>query len=895
MDGQESLNVTSFNGIQVYHCTAGKSEEDWRKEYKGRERQLRKNDEFQSRLTLIHDFSFPGCATSIKVSPDGRYIAAAGTYKPRLKLYECENMSMKVERYSDEEISHIQFLSDDYSKIACSRNDRTVELHSQQGIHTTIKTPRHIRDMTFHAPTCDLFIASNADEVYRYNLEQGSFQTSIYSGFAEENGGITKMGQNPKFPMLSLCGRGGVESWDLRDRTSIGFLDILNTLSDAHLANKALSTTMLGSATSTSTSTLTQANINSILRAISDSKQPFEATCVRFNDDTGMEVAIGLSTGHVLLYDLRSSKPLSIFDHRYDLPIHSIKYHTSSRTLITADKKSCRLWDYTTPGLTPQQRHLTTINAPAPMNDVAIVDDTGMIFMACDSPQMHVYFVPRLGTVPDWAAALENLTEELDQQQQLLLQKQYKILASGINTSQAASSGMGVAHIGTAGDMSEAVFDNSKFITREELEQWGMSHLIRHKGLLTPYMHGFLIKLDMYEQLKEVMIMDGKGDQMGVKYNENFIDGVGGADKIQTELEFIESSIRKEMDKSRDSGFKLDSAARTVNKELASLLLNQEAQQAEKEKKKSRAKLSKEQEEQNKIDSIINDERFKDLFQDEDYNADYNSEEYRRLNPQLKKSALLTTQAFRKVADPNQDLSIRAPTLTDDGDGSYSNNSEFLAAEGIDSTMKKMSTLSTKNYETKGLLDAVGFSKTGNASLEAKGQLTSKEIKEREKANKIAKTKLDAQVIQQSEARSILDREKNLKQQKLSMFVANNSKTTASLVTNSKKMSGISSGVSLSGVKTGAGLADVLSGPGVNAGDKTVNNGSTKAPMKRPMSIADRVRFEEEEKALRERSYISEQLQKRKDEQKVQFEEKEKAREQKRSANPKGKRQKNVY
>jgi len=193
------------------------------------------------------------------------------------------------------------------------------------------------------------------------------------------------------------------------------------------------------------------------------------------------------------------------------------------------------------------------------------------------------------------------------------------------------------------------------------------------------------------------------------------------------------------------------------------------------------------------------------------------------------------------------------------------------------------------------LLDAVGFSKTGNASLEAKGQLTSKEIKEREKANKIAKTKLDAQVIQQSEARSILDREKNLKQQKLSMFVANNSKTTASLVTNSKKMSGISSGVSLSGVKTGAGLADVLSGPGVNAGDKTVNNGSTKAPMKRPMSIADRVRFEEEEKALRERSYISEQLQKRKDEQKVQFEEKEKAREQKRSANPKGKRQKNVY
>ena len=44
-------------------------------------------------------------------------------------------------------------------------------------------------------------------------------------------------------------------------------------------------------------------------------------------DSRGLRLAVGLSTGHVALYDIRRGAPLLVKDHNYGLPIVDIKWH----------------------------------------------------------------------------------------------------------------------------------------------------------------------------------------------------------------------------------------------------------------------------------------------------------------------------------------------------------------------------------------------------------------------------------------------------------------------------------------------------------------------------------------------------------------------------------------
>ncbi len=49
-------------------------------------------------------------------------------------------------------------------------------------------------------------------------------------------------------------------------------------------------------------------------------------TALAFADD-GLNVCVGTHSGHVLQYDLRSSRPLLHKRHQYELPVHSLAYH----------------------------------------------------------------------------------------------------------------------------------------------------------------------------------------------------------------------------------------------------------------------------------------------------------------------------------------------------------------------------------------------------------------------------------------------------------------------------------------------------------------------------------------------------------------------------------------
>ena len=47
----------------------------------------------------------------------------------------------------------------------------------------------------------------------------------------------------------------------------------------------------------------------------------------------------------VLLYDLRSTKPLLVKDHQYSLPIKSIAFQDKLDVVLSADSKILKIWD----------------------------------------------------------------------------------------------------------------------------------------------------------------------------------------------------------------------------------------------------------------------------------------------------------------------------------------------------------------------------------------------------------------------------------------------------------------------------------------------------------------------------------------------------------------------
>ena len=62
----------------------------------------------------------PDISNCIKVTPDGQYILATGTYKPRVKCFDVSALSLKFERCFDADVVEFIILSEDYNKVSIS-------------------------------------------------------------------------------------------------------------------------------------------------------------------------------------------------------------------------------------------------------------------------------------------------------------------------------------------------------------------------------------------------------------------------------------------------------------------------------------------------------------------------------------------------------------------------------------------------------------------------------------------------------------------------------------------------------------------------------------------------------------------------------------------------------
>lgn len=410
-----------------------------------KKRARRKVELENTETDLIQDFSFPTVSHRIKISRDGRYVFASGTYPPQIHVYDTDELSLKFKRHVTNDIVDFQILEEDWRKFALLTADRYVDIHSQFGSHFRTRVPRHGRDLMLHQGTCDLFVCGEGAEVWRLNLEQGRFMAP-FPTLSGANGGNNVCGMNPVNSLLAFGGESALlDIWDPRiasnTRKPAATLDVGQLLTHS-----------------------------SVYRSRSNP----EITSLRFDESDGVTLGVGTSAGISLLFDLRSSKPMHMRDHGNGLPIRSLRMHVDGKHCISADPKSVKVWNKISGA------NMIAIEPDADINHLCVIGGSGVMCTAVETQRVKTYYVPALGSAPRWCAFLDNFTEELE------LGKQ----------TAGADEGFGR-------DQEEEVYENYKFVPHDALEGLGLGHL-RGTDLLKSYMHGYFVHQKLYRRAIEV-------------------------------------------------------------------------------------------------------------------------------------------------------------------------------------------------------------------------------------------------------------------------------------------------------------------------------------------------------------------------------------------------------
>ena len=97
------------------------------------------------------------------MSPDQRYIVAAGIYGPQVKIFDTSELALKCLRGLDSEVVKFKILSDDYKKIAMAQHDRSIDFHAQYGAHYKTRIPHFPRDLEYNPLNANLCISASAN------------------------------------------------------------------------------------------------------------------------------------------------------------------------------------------------------------------------------------------------------------------------------------------------------------------------------------------------------------------------------------------------------------------------------------------------------------------------------------------------------------------------------------------------------------------------------------------------------------------------------------------------------------------------------------------------------------------------------------------------------------
>lgn len=233
---------------------------------------------------------------------------------------------------------------------------------------------------------------------------------------------------------------------------------------------------------------------------------------------------------------------------------------------------------------------MTSIEPPHDINDLCVVENSGLIMVANEGVQIQTFYVPSLGPAPKWCAFLDNLTEEMEE---------------GKN---------------------QRVYDDYKFVTRKELAQLGLDHLIG-TNLLRAYMHGFFVDLRLYEKAQSIA-----NPFAFEEYRKKKIQ-----DRMEEERKTRISSVRKLPKVNKALAAKLVAAAEKGDQ-------NQTQHDSDVEEPSGTAANA------NPLNPF-GDNRFAAMFEDEDFQVDATSHEYMLHHPEEKSKPAARDRTFA-----NEDL-----------------------------------------------------------------------------------------------------------------------------------------------------------------------------------------------------------------------------------------------
>lgn len=454
------------------------------------------------------------------------------------------------------------------------------------GCHYSIRIPRYGRALGYQQQRAEVVVPADGNEVYRIDLEAGRFlkpfqlEADVKSGesigIETQSHGLLAFGTN----------KGTVEFWDPRSRDRIGILTPpKGDMSTIGFAGDAVYQ-YGGGETSPAITALEFAT-------------------------NGLTLATGSAVGITTLFDIRSPRPLLTKDQQYGFPIHSLKFlkiHGSEgdqgRKVLSSDKKIIKIWDQET------GKPWTAIEPSVDLNHIEPIPNSGMIFTANEGQEMHTFFIPQLGPAPSWCSFLDNLTEEMAD--------------AHLNDPDAYK------RTDELGAGATSAYDNYKFLTKKELESFGLDTLIgTQKGMsvLRPYMHGYFISQKLWEEVRLTR------------------------DPFEWERE-RESMIRERIEKERESRIRTSKKDLLVpkvkvNKALAERQVRQEEKLA---RRRERGRKDAEAEGKvvppgaeedgedgeavvGKFSSLLKDRRFGSLFEDPEFAIDEDTVEFQQLHP----------------------------------------------------------------------------------------------------------------------------------------------------------------------------------------------------------------------------------------------------------------------
>ncbi|BHF81899.1 Nucleolar protein 10 [Sparganum proliferum] len=181
--------------------------------------------------------------------------------------------------------------------------------------------------------------------------------------------------------------------------------------------------------------------------------------CSSLSSKDPLNFSVGTSEGLVHVYDVRQNRsPWHTRDTEYRRPVKTVSFQEDKVIAMVAH--CLKIWN-----IDSGKIFVGFETGPIGLNWMYHFPSSGLIMLANESPKVSKYFIPLLGSAPYWCSYLDQLVTECE---------------PDVTT----------------------MYDGYKFLTRQQLLEYGMLDLIGTR-FLRAYMHGYFVSTQLFNKIRE--------------------------------------------------------------------------------------------------------------------------------------------------------------------------------------------------------------------------------------------------------------------------------------------------------------------------------------------------------------------------------------------------------